>query len=192
MIDMHSHLLGFYPNIDYTPQAADDATGGAVSTLQSLQSEMATAMATLPADIPGLPGDLPGLPPGGFPIATENESALEGEGTISGSLSYPSEGIPPLRIVAFEARSKAPVAALETAAGQSTYSLAVPYGGYFVVAFTRDGRLAGGYTFAVLCGLSVDCTDHTLIPVAVAPGFDAEEIDPADWYAPEGSFPAMP
>ncbi|HPV40522.1 MAG TPA: bifunctional UDP-sugar hydrolase/5'-nucleotidase [Spirochaetota bacterium] len=26
--DMHSHLLGFYPNIDYTPQVNDDATRG--------------------------------------------------------------------------------------------------------------------------------------------------------------------
>ena len=26
--DLHSHLLGFYPNIDYTPQANDDATRG--------------------------------------------------------------------------------------------------------------------------------------------------------------------
>jgi hypothetical protein len=113
-------------------------------------------------------------------------------GTISGSLSYPSEAIPPLRIVAFAADTLEPAATLETAANQSDYSISVPYGAYYVVAYTLDGRLAGGYSSAVICGLSVDCADHTLIPVVVAPGYAPEGIDPADWYAPEGTFPGMP
>lgn len=169
-------------------QVIDDATGGAVSTIESLQSEMGEALATLPAEIPELPGELPGE----SPLATEVESATEAEGTITGNLSYPSEGIPPLKVVAFDARSQSPVATVETEAGQSTYSLSVPIGAYYVVAYTLDGRMAGGYTFAALCGLSAECTDHTLMPVGVAPGYPPEDIDPADWYAPEGSFPPMP
>lgn len=161
-------------------QAVDEATGGAVSTIESLSSEALS----LPVATPALPG--------GFPSATEDASAPQGEGTISGSLSYPSEGIPALRIIAFDASGQAPVATVQTAPGDAGYSLSVPYGGYYVVAYTLDGRLAGGYSLAVLCGLSVDCTDHTLVPVVVAPGQDAAGIDPADWYAPEGSFPAMP
>jgi hypothetical protein len=113
-------------------------------------------------------------------------------GAITGNLSYPSEGIPPLKVVAFDAESQAPVAMVDTEAGQSTYSLSLPIGAYYVVAYTLDGQLAGGYTFAVPCGLSVDCADHTLMRVSVAPGHAPEDIDPADWYAPEGSFPAMP
>jgi hypothetical protein len=166
-------------------EAADDATGGALATIESLQSEMGEALATLPAEIPqGLPNEVP--------LATEVGGFTETEGTITGSLSYPSEGIPPLKVVAFDARSQAPVATVETEAGQSTYSLSVPIGAYYVVAYTLDGKLAGGYTLAVLCGLSVECTDHMLVPVGVAPGITPEDIDPADWYAPEGSFPAMP
>jgi hypothetical protein len=169
-------------------QVVDDATGGAVSTIESLQSEMGEALATLPAEIPGLPGEFPGE----SPLATEVEPATETEGNITGNLSYPSEGIPPLKVVAFDAESQTPIATVETEAGQSTYSLSVPIGAYYVVAYTHDGQLAGGYTLAVICGLSVDCTDHMLIPVGVAPGFAPEGIDPTDWYAPEGSFPPMP
>lgn len=170
-------------------EVVDEATGGAVSTIESLQSEMGDALATLPA---GMPGELPGELPGQLPSTTEVEPDAEAEGTITGSLSYPSEAIPPLKVIAFDARTEAPVATVDTKAGQSTYSLSVPIGGYYVVAYALDGRLAGGYTLAVLCGLSVECTDHTLVPVGVAPGFAPEGIDPADWYAPEGSFPPMP
>jgi hypothetical protein len=162
-------------------KAADEATGGAVSTIESLQSEMGEALATLPAELPGE-----------SPLATEVEPVAGMGGAVTGSLSYPSEGIPPLKVVAFDAESQAPVAVVDTEAGQSTYSLSLPIGAYYVVAYTLDGQLAGGYTSAVLCGLSVDCTDHTLMPVVVAPGYAPEDIDPTDWYAPEGSFPAMP
>jgi hypothetical protein len=166
-------------------KVADEATGGAVSTIGSLQSEMGEALATLPAELPGaLPSE--------SSLATEVEPAAKTEGVITGNLSYPSEGIPPLKVVAFDAGSQAPVATVETEAGQSTYSLSVPIGAYYVVAYTLDGQRAGGYTFAVLCGLRVECTDHTLMPVGVAPGYAPEDIDPADWYAPEGSFPPMP
>jgi hypothetical protein len=166
-------------------QAVDEATGGAVSTIESLQSEMGEALTTLPAEIPGeLPGALPG--------ATDGPPILDLGAAITGNLSYPSEGIPPLRVVAFDIETQEPVASVETQADQSTYSLPVPIGVYNVVAYTLDGRLAGGYTMAVLCGLSAECTDHSLIPVPAANGIAMGDIDPADWYAPEGSFPPMP
>ncbi len=166
-------------------EVANDATGGALSTIESLQSEVGEALATLPSEIPQeLPNEIP--------LATEVGEPTGTEGAITGSLSYPSEGIPPLKVVAFDAGSGDPVATVETESGQSTYSLSVPMGAYYIVAYTLDGQLAGGYTLAVLCGLGVECTDHMLIPVGVAPGIAPEDIDPADWYAPEGSFPAMP
>jgi hypothetical protein len=63
---------------------------------------------------------------------------------------------------------------------------------YNIVAYTLDGRLAGGYTIAVLCGLTADCSDHSLVPIPVAGGLEVSDIDPADWYAPEGTFPPAP
>jgi hypothetical protein len=172
----------------------DNATGGAASTLQSLQSEMESILATIPAELPGeFPGELPGALPGLPPEATDDGPPILDVGSaITGNLSYPSEGIPPLKVVAFDMMTQAPAASLETEAGQSTYSLVVPPGVYNIVAYTLDGQLAGGYTMAVMCGLTVECTDHTLIPVPAANGLAADGIDPADWYAPAGSFPPAP
>jgi hypothetical protein len=168
-------------------RAVDSATGGAASTLQAVQSELEGMLATVPAEM-GDPPALPALPTG----APDGLPVVDSGGTITGNLSYPSEGIPPLRIVAFDLLSMDPAASVDTVAGQSTYSLSVPDGIYYVVAYTLDGRLAGGYTGAVECGLSVDCTDHALIPVPAAGGLAADGIDPGDWYAPEGTFPPAP
>ncbi len=163
-------------------RVVDDATGGAASTLEALQSEMESMLATLPAE---LPSELPQATDDGPPILNLGSAIL-------GQLSYPSEGIPPLKVVAFDVITQAPVASVETEAGQSSYSLSVPDGIYYVVAYTQDGQLAGGYTNAVPCGLSVECTDHSLLPVPAANGTATDGIDPADWYAPAGSFPPAP
>jgi len=168
-------------------RAVDSATGGAASTLQAVQSELEGMLATLPAEM----GDLPALPP--LPTGAPDGLPIVGSGgTITGSLSYPSEGIPPLHVVAFDLLSTEPAASVDTVAGQSTYSLSVPDGIYYVVAYTLDGQIAGGYTAAVLCGLSVDCNDHELIAVPAAGGMAVDGIDPGDWYAPEGTFPPAP
>jgi hypothetical protein len=113
-------------------------------------------------------------------------------GTIAGQLSYPSEMIPELRVVAFDVNSMAPAAVVETAFNQSTYVLNVAPGTYHVVAYTMDGMLAGGYSQAVPCGLQYTCTDHSLIPVQVLSGGQITGIDPGDWYAPPGTFPPAP
>jgi hypothetical protein len=113
-------------------------------------------------------------------------------GRITGHLSYPSEGIPPLRVVAFRSANLAPVSTVDTVANQLVYELQVPPGSYFIMAYTQDGKLAGGYSQMVPCGLTVACTDHSLIAVPVAAGGTAGGIDPGDWYAPPGTFPPMP
>jgi len=169
-------------------RAVDSATGGAASTLQAVQSELEGMLATMPAGLDSPLATLPVELPGG----DSGSEIVDIGGTITGSLSYPSEGTPPLRIVAFDLLSMDPAASVDTVAGQSTYSLSVPDGIYYVVAYTLDGQHAGGYTAAVECGLSVDCTDHALIPVPAAGGLAADGIDPGDWYAPEGTFPPAP
>jgi len=120
-------------------------------------------------------------------------------GTITGSLSYPSSFIPPLRVVVF-ALDNAVIAYTDTAQNQGTYSFDLPEGTYHVIAYPYDPNatviattetFAGGYTAAVPCGLSVDCPDHTLLNVTVVAG-QTVEADPGDWYAPPGTFPPMP
>ena len=131
----------------------------------------------------GNPGDVP-LPPG-----AEVQSA---PGSIAGSLSYPSEMIPAMQVVAFSADSDIWFVSA-TAYGQASYQIDnLPAGEYFIVAYLFGGDFGGGYTAAVACGLSVDCANHSLLPVVVQAGQVTTGANPADWYAPEGSFPANP
>ena len=113
-------------------------------------------------------------------------------GSVSGALSYPSEFIPPLRVVAFNVNGLN-YRYVDTMQDQATYQITgLAPGVYHVVAYIMGGERAGGYTQMVPCGLSVDCADHSLIDVTVNAGEDTPGIDPADWYAPDGTFPPMP
>lgn len=113
-------------------------------------------------------------------------------GSIRGNLSYPSEVIPPLKVAAINLSTQAAYF-VDTEENQTSYQIddLVP-GEYYVIAYTKDGLLAGGYTQMVPCGLSVECTDHSLIPVLVQARVVTSGIDPADWYAPDGTFPPLP
>ncbi len=154
--------------------------------------------ATLTAAAAGASTDTP-IPAG--PTATETlsttpMSTFPDTGYISGTLMYPAEGIPPLRVVAFPLAGGAP-SYTDTVANQSSYTLELAVGVYHVVAYTIGGDgfptgLSGGYTQMVPCGLSVDCSDHSLIDVTVMTGATTSGVDPNDYYAPDGSFPPMP
>lgn len=123
-------------------------------------------------------------------------ASAENTGSISGRLSYPSEAIPALRIVAFSVDSDAWYS-MDVPMNTFEYTLTdLPAGTYHVVAYVLPSDtfppLAGGYSEMVLCGLSVDCTDHSLADVIVTAGQDTPDINPGDWYAAEGFFPPMP
>lgn len=115
-------------------------------------------------------------------------------GSIAGQLSYPSEFIPSLAIVAYvDGGSPFDYYYVITPENNGTYQLDnLPPGNYHVVAYVISGGLSAGYSQAVPCGLSVDCTDHSLISVSVTGGQVTQGVNPQDWYAPEGSFPAYP
>lgn len=132
-------------------------------------------------------------PQGSFPPdPLPKPQAPQLTGSISGRLSYPSEGIPPLRVVAFNISSGQSYS-VQTVQNQTTYRIDnLPPGSYYVVAYKLGGIGAAGYSQAVLCGLSVNCTDHSLIAIQVIAGQETSNIDPGDWYAPPGSFPAAP
>jgi hypothetical protein len=119
-------------------------------------------------------------------------NVAEVTGGITGSLSYPSEGIPALEVVAFEV-NQGFWYSTDSPAGASTYTIGnLPPGTYNVVAYNPGYNVSGGYTAAVPCGLTAACTDHTLLPVTVVAGQTTGGIDPADWYAPPGTVPANP
>jgi len=114
-------------------------------------------------------------------------------GTISGRLTYPSEQIPPLRVVAFDIYNDASHW-VDTIANQQTYEIKNLMPGYYtIVAYERANGLAGGYTKAAKYGLGPECPDdHELIILYVDPGLTMHDINPADWYAPAGTFPPDP
>lgn len=114
-------------------------------------------------------------------------------GSIEGTLGYPSSGIPPLMVYAFDANNNTIHFQVKTGQDQGTFVMNnIPAGSYFVVAYPDAYAVSGGYTKAVACGLTVACTDHSLIPVVVKSGEKATGIEVKDWYAPEGTFPAKP
>ena len=126
--------------------------------------------------------------------------------TITGKLSYPSEFLPPMRVVLFSVKNGRAYF-VDTAKGQGQFSLNVPAGTYYLVAYPYEGTagntgqvdsytlgggpFAGGYTQMVPCGLASGCDDHTLLQITVPEG-QTVTADPGDWYAPEGTFPPMP
>jgi hypothetical protein len=124
------------------------------------------------------------LPPGedaGWP----EDPLKSGTGSIRGELGYPSEYIPPLRVVAFNVYSEN-YYYVDTQLNQDTYEITgIPAGTYHVLAYVREEGpgISAGYSQAVPCGLSVDCNDHSLIDVMVYPGEVAEDVDPIDYYA---------
>ena len=131
----------------------------------------------------GGPGAVP-YPPG------VDASTLTG--SISGNLSYPSEYIPAMQVVAFSINTQFWYMTF-TNEGDSTYQIDdLPPGDYQVVAYAADSGLAGGYSHAVPCGLTIACTDHSLIIVTVVANQTTTGVNPGDWYAPDGSFPQNP
>ena len=139
-----------------------------------------------PTQWPSMPNDpsIPNLGVGG-------ETA--GTGGIAGRLSYPSSFIPSMMVVAFEVNGPNYRYVL-TIENSPTYQIdGLAPGTYFVVAYpASDSSYPGGYSSAVPCGLLASCTDHSLIPVEVKSDEVTQGIDPGDFYAPPGTFPAAP
>jgi hypothetical protein len=156
-------------------------SGDMQGTLGAIENTIGSALTEVPGMLTALPSTIEAVTP-------ESQEP----GIIRGNLSYPSEGIPAERVIAYRVATMEVEADVTTEQGQGEYELSVAAGDYFVVAYTLDGKLAAGYSQAVPCGLLNTCEDHSLIPVHVEAGQTVEGIDPQDWYAPPGTFPAMP
>ncbi len=159
----------------------------ATSEIQGTLGAMQGTIGVMLTEAPAMLTELPQVIDSG--TATP-ESGLPG--TIRGHLSYPSEFLPAERVIAFRVATMEVEADVTTAEGQAEYELSVAPGDYFIVAYLTDGTFSAGYSQAVPCGLSASCTDHSLILVHVDAGQTVDNIDPQDWYANEGTFPAMP
>ena len=125
-----------------------------------------------------------------IPTIQPSIDELPSVGSISGSLSYPSEFLPGLLVIAYRSGTTE-YYSISTMDSQAAYQIDnLPPGTYHVVAYYQT--LSAGYSQAVPCGLSVNCTNHSLIDVIVVAGSVTMDVNPTDWYAPAGTFPAKP
>jgi hypothetical protein len=123
--------------------------------------------------------------------------AAANSGVIEGSLSYPSDFIPPdLTICAENLATKQIYSTHKHLKAKKYqykvgYKLTVPPGDYHVYAqlpdpakwgatFPRDYRAY--YSEFVKCGQTIDCKSHAPIVVKVKSGETVSGIDPQDWY----------
>lgn len=113
-------------------------------------------------------------------------SELEGFGSISGSISYPNEEVPNLKVCALNVTSNQETCTT-TILKNSTYTtgtgyeIEVPVGIYHVYAELPDQTAKAFFTEYVVCGQVTECTSHLPIPVMVRPNQHITDADPQDW-----------
>ena len=113
-------------------------------------------------------------------------------GLVSGRICYPSDDLPAMKLY-FESTTDDRLISYQTQEGQNTYTVELEAGTYHAYIWLPEDVLGGGmYSKAVPCGLKVDCTDHSLIPVIVKPKQETSGVDVCDWYAPPGEVPLPP
>ena len=129
--------------------------------------------------------DLPPMP--------TTSAASSGSGSIQGTLTFMTEIIPSMAVIAFRTDS----AGFEyyytvTKEGQSSYSISLPAGEYQVAVYLLSGKVVGAYTQAVPCGSAPGCTDHSPVTVTVLENEVKEGIDVPDWAAPVDALQPYP
>jgi len=112
---------------------------------------------------------------------------LANYGTMTGSLSFPSEIIPEMLICAESTTSEEEYCTNEQLTSDDYqyglgYSIYLPTGEYLVYAKLPNDPYQAYYSEFVTCGLSVDCPSHQPIKVKVIAGETLANIDPQDWY----------
>jgi uncharacterized protein YecT (DUF1311 family) len=116
-----------------------------------------------------------------------------GLGNISGTITYPGDTVPALRIYAFTTDGRAQ-RMIETPKNETKFVLAdLPVGQYHVVAFPyeKQGTIeAVGWTRAARC-IKGPC-DHSLVPVTVTAAATATGVLLSDWYVPRELLPIDP
>lgn len=116
-----------------------------------------------------------------------DEEVSEEKGYIKGSLGYPSEYIPEMKVYAQNLNTDITYS-VATSTNQQQYQLEVPAGSYYVYAMLVDAgetsfeSYRAYYSEFVTCGMSVDCDSHDPITVTVASSETKTGIDPIDWY----------
>jgi len=118
------------------------------------------------------------------------QELISQNGYVSGIMCYPSQYIPAMTAY-FENTGSGQVTTLPISLNQNTYGISLPPGSYRAYAWLPDYSLGGSYSKAVPCGLTTNCTDHSLIEFQVQAGTCTKGIDICDWYD-QPSVPTAP
>ncbi len=130
------------------------------------------------------------------PSSTENIDLPSSEnilGTIEGSLGYPSDYIPEMKICAENIKTKEEFCSYEQIIDKKFnkeigYRIEVPEGIYHVYSQLINEKqkklneYKAYYSKFVTCGMSIECKSHKKIETKVEAGKTMSEIDPEDWY----------
>jgi hypothetical protein len=109
-------------------------------------------------------------------------------GFIKGSLSYPSEQIPPELVTCAQLiEGNNTICTNEQISSEEFtygigYELKVPPGNYYVYSNIPNQDYKAYYSEFVTCGLSIECQSHKPIIVTVVEGKTVSNVDPHDWY----------
>lgn len=195
-------LLGACAPVNDEVEAELRATLVAVNVEQTVQAEknaqlnelLAQPTATCPACPTPEPTCTPFVmteaPPTPTPAPTQRPT-----GSISGKLGYPSDFIPPLRIVAFNTIT-GEYYWQNTVKNQTSYRFSeLPAGSYHVLAYLIDNpsdSFYAAYSNFVKCGMTASCVDHNLITVEVKAGQETIDVNPVDWYATDPTVLGWP
>jgi len=112
-------------------------------------------------------------------------------GTANGHVCYPSEYVPQM-VAYFENVDTQEVTSLPIPENQPAFSAPLPAGTYVAYAWLPDFSGGGIYSEAVPCGLSVACSDHSLIEFEVVEGGVVDGIQICDWYTSPSQIPYPP
>jgi len=130
------------------------------------------------------------MEPSGDPTEKTADEYIQGK--VTGKICYPSEWIPPM-ILYFQSTSNEIVVSLQIEENQDNYTIELEPGTYVAYAWLQDDfTLGGSYSEFVPCGLTVECTDHSLISINVEAGATINDIDICDWYGGPDSVPLPP
>jgi hypothetical protein len=126
-------------------------------------------------------------------VPPATDTPLPADGSVSGKVCFPSEPPLPEMTLFFENTTTDEITSLPHTDGTGIYALNLPVGSYLAYAWRPgDTPIGGSYSQAVACGLTVSCTDHSLVPFEVLPGEETTDIDICDWYGQPGDVPVPP
>lgn len=110
--------------------------------------------------------------------ATNNSYAL-----VSGTTCYPSENIPAMTIYARNIKTKETFS-IHLTENTSEYEIKIPVEGTYIFFSWTEGKnnLGAIYSYAVPCGLSIECTNHKPITVNIKLGDKITDVNICDYY----------